>query len=135
MPCPQIGYQPNSEIADESERRKQGLGPRPRMAPATDLEARKNTYLGVDADWVNFAATVRTAPDQIAVAPGYLEKEWTEGGRHCFRYKMDAPIRQFFTFVSARYAVKRDQLGRAKTARKSRWRSSTTPATSTTWTG
>lgn len=109
MPCPQIGYQEGAELSDESERRKQGLGPRPRMAPATDLEARKNTYIGPDADWVRFAATVRTAPDQIAVAPGYLEKEWSENGRRCFRYKMDAPIRHFVTFVSARYAVKRDQ--------------------------
>lgn len=109
MPCPQLGYQQDGEIADESERRQQGLPPRPRMAPATDLEARKNTYLGVDADWIRFAATVRTAPDQLAVAPGYLEREWNENGRRCFRYKMDAPIRNFYTFVSARYAVKRDQ--------------------------
>ena len=109
MPCPQIGYQEDGEIGDESERRKQGLPPKPRMAPATDVAARRNTYLGVDADWVNFAATVRTAPDQIAIAPGYLEREWQENGRRCFRYKMDAPIRQFFTFVSARYTVKKDQ--------------------------
>ena len=109
MPCPQIGYQENGEISDESERRKQGLPPKPRMAPATDQEARKNTYIGPDADWVNFAATVRTAPDQLAIAPGYLEREWSENGRRCFRYKMDAPIRHFVTFVSARYAVKKDQ--------------------------
>ena len=109
MPCPQLGYQEGGELSDESERRKQSLPPKPRMAPATDLAARQNTYLGVDADWVNFAATVRTAPDQIAIAPSYLEREWQESGRRCFRYKMDAPIRQFFTFVSARYAIKKDQ--------------------------
>ena len=108
MPCPQIGYQADGEVGDEAERRKEGLPPKPRMAPATDITARQNTYLGTDADWVSFAATVRTAPDQIAIAPGYLEKEWSENGRRCFRYKMDAPIRQFFTFVSARYTVKKD---------------------------
>ncbi|MBB6050304.1 ABC transporter permease/M1 family aminopeptidase [Armatimonas rosea] len=109
MPCPQLGYQTEAELSDESERRRQKLAPKARMAPASDQEARKNTYIGPDADWVSFAATVRTAPDQTAIAPGYLEKEWSEDGRRCFRYKMDAPIRHFVTFVSARYAVKRDQ--------------------------
>ena len=109
MPVPRIGYQKGAEIADENERRKQKLPKRSRMAPYTDLAARQNTYLGNDADWIDFEATVRTAPDQIALAPGYLQKEWTdENGRRAFRYKMDAPIRNFYSFLSARYAVKKD---------------------------
>ena len=108
MPGPVIGYQRNGEIADESERKKQNLPPRPRMASVTDTAARMHTYIGNDADWIDFEATVRTAPDQIALAPGYLQKEWTENGRRCFRYKMDAPIRNFYSLLSARYAVKKD---------------------------
>jgi Aminopeptidase N len=108
MPGPRIGYQEGLEITDEKERRKQKLPPRRRMAPYTDLAARQNTYLGNDADWIDFEATVRTAPDQIALAPGYLQREWTENGRRCFHYKMDAPIRNFYSFLSARYAVKKD---------------------------
>ena len=50
-----------------------------------------------------------TEEDQIAIAPGYLQKEWKEGGRHYFNYKMDVPILNFFAFQSARYAVKKDQ--------------------------
>ena len=49
-----------------------------------------------------------TEPDQIAISPGYLQREWTEGGRRYFHYKMDAPIMNFFAFQSARYAVKKD---------------------------
>ncbi|HSE11271.1 MAG TPA: M1 family aminopeptidase, partial [Rudaea sp.] len=45
----------------------------------------------------------------IALAPGYLEKEWTDHGRRYFHYRMDKPILDFFSFQSARYAVKRDQ--------------------------
>jgi len=109
MPGPAIGYQSQGEIAEEEERKKQGLPPRPRMPPVTDLVARGNTYIGNDADWIDFEAVVRTAPDQIAIAPGYLQEEWSENGRRCFSYKMDAPIRNFYSFLSARYAVKKDQ--------------------------
>jgi hypothetical protein len=108
MPVPFVGYQKEGELSDENDRRKQGLPKRPRMAPLTDTAARYNTYLGVDADWIDFEATVRTAPDQTAIAPGYLQREWTENGRRCFHYKMDAPIRNFYSFLSARYAVKKD---------------------------
>ena len=108
MPVPRIGYQSESEISDADKRNKQHLPPRPRMASVTDTAARMHTYIGNDADWIDFEATVRTAPDQIALAPGYLQKEWTENGRRCFRYKMDAPIRNFYSFLSARYAVKKE---------------------------
>jgi len=53
---------------------------------------------------------VSTVPDQIALAPGYLEKEWTDNGRRYFHYKMDKPILDFFSFQSAKYAVKKDTL-------------------------
>ena len=50
-----------------------------------------------------------TDPDQIAIAPGYLQREWTENGRRVFRYTMDAPILNFWAILSGRYAVKRDK--------------------------
>ncbi len=62
-----------------------------------------------DSDWISFKATVSTAPDQIAIAPGYLTREWTENGRRYFSYDMgDTKIANFYTFVSARYIVKRE---------------------------
>ena len=105
---PFIGYQPNGELTDATDRRKQGLAPRARMASLSDVNARRNTYISNDSDWVNFDATVSTDPDQIALAPGYLQREWTQNGRRFFHYKMDAPILNFYSFVSARYAVRRD---------------------------
>ena len=48
------------------------------------------------------------ATDQIAIAPGYLQKEWVENGRRYFHYKMDAPILNIYSIQSARYAVRRD---------------------------
>lgn len=103
-----LGYQEGAELSDDGSRKKYDLSPKERMAPPSDLEARKNTYIASDADWIGFEATVSTAPDQIAIAPGYLQKEWTENGRRYFQYKMDAKILSFWSVLSARYAVKKD---------------------------
>jgi ABC-2 type transport system permease protein len=104
-----LGYDPRGELSDDATRRKYGLPPKERMAALDDEAARRNNYISSDADWVDFEATVSTSSDQIALAPGYLQREWTEGNRHYFHYKMDAPILHFYSFLSARYAIKRDR--------------------------
>lgn len=106
---PRFGYHTEGELGDRNERRKHGLPERARMASRDDAAARQFHLLGRDADWVNFEATVSTAADQTAIAPGYLEREWTEGDRRYFHYRMDKPILNFFSFQSARYAVARDE--------------------------
>lgn len=106
---PSFGYDARLELSLDRTRRKHGLEPKERMPSVDDLAARMNNYVSHDADWVDFAATVSTSPDQIAIAPGYLVREWEEDGRRYFRYEMDAPILHFFSFLSARYAVQRDQ--------------------------
>ncbi len=105
---PSFGYAADAELDDDDTRRKFGLKPKPRMAPVNDARGRMNTYISRDADWVDFEATVSTSPDQIAIAPGYLQREWRQGGRRYFHYRMDAPILNFYSFLSARYVVKRD---------------------------
>lgn len=105
---PHFGYQDDYQLIDRNDRRRYGLGPVPRMAKIDDQDARKNPLICCDADWVTFETTVSTEPDQTALAPGYLEREWTEKGRRYFHYKMDKPILDFFSFQSARYTVKRD---------------------------
>jgi ABC-type transport system involved in multi-copper enzyme maturation permease subunit len=106
---PVLGYQPNNEIGSDEDRRKEKLAPKARMASIDDESARGDIYLGANADWINFKATVSTAPDQIAIAPGYLTREYQENGRRVFEYQMDRPMLAFFSFLSARYQVKRDE--------------------------
>ena len=106
---PQIGYSEGGELSDDQTRKKYGLKPKPRMAKATDSIARRNTYISNDADWVSFETTVSTSDDQIAIAPGYLEKEWTDSGRKYFHYKMDRPMLNFYAYQSARYEVRKDK--------------------------
>lgn len=107
---PHFGYDETGQLEDRNDRREYGLGPAPRMPKIDDESARQFSLLGRDADWVTFETTVSTVPDQIALAPGYLEKEWTDNGRRYFHYKMDKPILGFFSFQSAKYAVRKDTL-------------------------
>ncbi|HET7065621.1 MAG TPA: M1 family aminopeptidase [Rudaea sp.] len=106
---PHFGYDEGGQLEDRNDRREYGMGPVPRLPKIDDEAARRYSLLGRDADWVTFEATLSTEPDQIALAPGYLEKEWTDNGRRYFHYKMDKPILDFFSFQSAAYAVKRDK--------------------------
>lgn len=106
---PYIGYQSGNELVDTNTRRKYGLEPIQRMPKIGDPAALSSNYLGAQSDWLTFETTVSTSPDQIAIAPGYLQREWTENGRRYFHYKMDAPILGFWSYLSARYTVKRDK--------------------------
>lgn len=105
---PHFGYDESRQILDRNERRKRGLGDVPRKAKLEDEGARYTMGI-VDSDWINFEATVSTSADQIALAPGYLQREWTENGRRYFHYKMDRPMLPFYCFLSARWDVKRGE--------------------------
>ena len=104
---PQLGYQKRYEIVDRNERRKRDLGEPTRMPKLEDEAARANNYVNDDADWLDFKTTICTAPDQIALAPGYLQREFTRDGRRCFSYEMDRPMLNFHAYLSARWQVKK----------------------------
>lgn len=107
---PAIGYSRGGELSDENRRKENGLKPQADM-PAPDSEiARRHNLFNPDSDWITFKAKVSTSPEQIAIAPGYLQREWRENGRRYFEYSMgDTLIANFYSFVSGRYAVKKDQ--------------------------
>ncbi len=105
---PNIGYQDTVELSRDVTRKRHGLKPKDRMPDVNDLKARMNNYICNDADWIDFETTVSTASDQIAIAPGYLQKKWTENGRTWFTYKMDSPILNFYAFNSGIYQVRKD---------------------------
>src|ERR1700722_19057545 len=109
--APQIGYQPAGELTDKNDRKKQGLKEKdlmPTLERNCDEHCR-NTYISNNSDWVNVDTVISTSPDQIAVAPGSLEKEWTENGRRYFHYKLDHFSLNFYSFISAHYQVAREE--------------------------
>ena len=105
---PSLGYSTGGELTDNKTRKKHNLPPNNLRPHPSDSTALGNTYISKDSDWIDFEATVSTSEDQIAIAPGYLQKEWVEGGRRYFHYKMDSKILNFYAFNSARYEVKKE---------------------------
>ena len=105
---PTFGYDPGQELASDSDRRRFGLAPRPRMPDLDDAPRHAQSGLTRDADWIDYRATVCTAADQLPVTSGYVERDSTEGGRRCIAYRMDSPMAAIYPFVSARYAQRRD---------------------------
>lgn len=106
---PFVGYFQDVQLVDDSARHRHGLQKSTGLPKLEDVAARQNNYVATCADWVNFEGTVSTSPDQIAIMPGYLQKEWMQDGRRYFNYKADAPILSgIFSVNSARYAVRRD---------------------------
>jgi len=78
---------------------------------ATQLDPKeiKNGRTGGDGSKINFEIIISTEADQIAIAPGTLQKKWIEKERQFFHYKMEKPMVNFYSIVSARYEVLRDQ--------------------------
>ncbi|MGB5982233.1 MAG: M1 family aminopeptidase [Nonlabens sp.] len=105
---PSIGYSDAAEIRDPKLRKKYDLPLKDRMPSPFAPGATDNNYIGGASDWIDFEATMSTSPDQIAIAPGYLIKEWEEDGRRYFNYKMDSKMLNFYSFMSARYDVKKE---------------------------
>lgn len=105
---PSFGYS-GDRVNSDKERKKHGLPQKNYSAPPQTDPFGLSTFLfNNDADCVTFEATISTSADQIAVAPGYLEKEWEANGRKYYYYKMDSEMDLFANFSSARYSVMRD---------------------------
>ncbi len=91
---PQPGFNRGYEVDDANDRQRLGL---PVPAPA-DRTA---------TPWIAFEMTVSTSADQVAIAPGNLEREWKDGSRRFFRYSSESMV-NWFALASARYAVKKE---------------------------
>ena len=101
---PILGYSRN-ELQDNNKRREHDLPPLERFSKIDDEAAWQRNLFG---ERVDFETIVSTDIDQIAIAPGYIQKTWVEEDRRYFHYKMDVPIWPFFSFMSGDYEVERD---------------------------
>ena len=80
------------------ERKKFGL-PEVDLMPALERNCTddcRDTYIPGHSDWVDMSAIISTTPDQIAIAPGSLVREWQQDGRRYFEYKLDHPSMNFY---------------------------------------
>lgn len=106
---PSLGYNTSGELSDDNDRKEKKLKPRERLLERNDPRGLQQSLFGDDADHINFSIQMSTDKGQIAIAPGYLEKQWEENDRVYFQYKMDAPMCNFYSMISANYAVKKDK--------------------------
>ncbi len=106
---PSFGYPSGAGIGSDLERKKRGLEIKDYgLPPQDDPVGRSNLLFDDDADFVSFKATLSTAPDQIAIAPGKLIKEYEKDGRRYFEYVNEGRMQNFFNISSARYEVAED---------------------------
>lgn len=109
--APIVGYSSQNELADPNDRKKYGLGEQELM-PVLERNCTTDcmeTYLGGHMDWIDVDTVISTSSDQIAIAPGSLVREWQDGGRRYFQYKLDHTSLGFYSFISARFEVAREE--------------------------
>ena len=106
---PSFGYSEQGELTSDQDRKKYDLPVKDYQLPVqTDPWGLSNLLFNNDADYITFEGTVSTAPNQIAIMPGYLQREWEENGRKYFTYKMEGELDFFYNISSAEYAVHRE---------------------------
>jgi aminopeptidase N len=104
---PVLGMQRSGLLSDRAKRRKYGLPAELRPPKLEDDSARAFDVFRRDSGWVDTDITVTTDGDQIPIAPGYRIADQVADGRHMSRFRTEAPINDFFSIQSARYAVRR----------------------------
>ncbi|MEJ2113885.1 MAG: hypothetical protein P8X62_09420, partial [Flavobacteriaceae bacterium] len=105
---PSLGYNASIELSDKNTRKKYGLEPKDRMPKLEEDCSEKcmiNYLSDGRSDYINVETVISTSSDQIAIAPGSLQKQWEENGRNYYHYKSDHPSQNFYSFISANYEV------------------------------
>jgi ABC-2 type transport system permease protein len=106
---PLIGYNAVGELVDPRRRRDEHLGSVSELPHRGDPVGSSTNLFTPDSDWISYRTIVSTSDDQIALAPGYLQREWQHNGRHYYDYSMgNVKTLDFFAYVSGRYQVRRD---------------------------
>lgn len=107
---PYLGYNRDIELNDPRRRREEHLPQLKEMAKRGDPVRSVNNIFPRESDWITYHTIVSTSPDQIAIAPGYLQREWISNNRRFFEYSMGSTeILDFFAYISARYQVRKER--------------------------
>jgi ABC-2 type transport system permease protein len=109
---PDLGYDEDDELKDAQLRERYGLPKRRGTPPPrTDSEGISRLLFTGITGLASFDATISTSGDQVAVAPGTLERSWVENGRNYYHYVLDSPKNYFiFPVLSARYSILGDSV-------------------------
>ena len=79
------------------------------MAPRGDPVTRASTSSRANSDWITYHTVVSTSGDQIAIAPGYLQRDGSRMAATSYEYSMGSThILDFFAYLSGRYTVRKE---------------------------
>ncbi len=104
---PTIGYDQGFEIDDPRRRREEHLGPLEEMAQRGEPVHSRLNLFGANSDWITYHTVVSTSGDQIAIAPGYLQREWQQDGRHYLRVQHGRDAHPEFLLRISRPSMRR----------------------------
>ncbi|MFA8299092.1 MAG: M1 family aminopeptidase [Hyphomicrobiales bacterium] len=105
---PTIGYDNSNELSRNKIREKHGLPERKVMASRDDQFSNQFNVLNKASDFVRYSLIVGTSDDQVPVAPGKIIREWKENNRIYKEFRIDVPIMNFFSVLSAPYEIAED---------------------------
>ncbi len=105
---PYIGYNDSRELSTDDDRKDYDLPEQERQMKRTNPIGTSMSFFGPSSDGIDFEIIMSTSENQIAIAPGYLQRQWNEGARSYYHYKMDVSMVNFYSMMSAEYEVKRD---------------------------
>ncbi len=106
---PTFGYNRKYELEDPRTRAAYDLPAEKIILPENQkIEETRGRSIS-DADLINFSITTSTSTDQQVIAPGTLEKKWTTNNRNYFAYKMEIPMINFYSILSGKYQVQKDE--------------------------
>lgn len=102
--APVIGVKRLDLLSGRADRRAQGLPEELKVPALDDPKARMENYTSFDM--ANSDISLSTSADQTPIAPGAVASDTVADGRRTIRYVSKAPIQNFFSLQSGRYAVK-----------------------------
>ncbi|MGB0936466.1 MAG: ABC transporter permease/M1 family aminopeptidase [Colwellia sp.] len=105
---PNFGYNQSWQLSDRHKRRQHDLEPLKRANKLEDKAFYNESFFGKGIGFIDFEAVISTDKDQFAIAPGYIQSETVEGDRRIFHYKMDSPMVNFYSIMSAELMSKKE---------------------------
>ncbi len=109
---PEMGYDDDEELTDESKRKEYKLpGRAPEFPPQNDSVGQTHLiFSDLPAGLMEMESTISTSADQVAIAPGALVKKWIQNGRAYYHYKQESASYPSSAIVSANYSIMNDKV-------------------------
>ncbi len=105
---PSIGYNDRFEILSPRTRKRYDLPDKKPFREIDDPAGLSRNYVSHDADWITYEAVISTSEEQTVLTSGDLIRNWSDGGRNYFHYKLNGIMVNYYAILSAKYSVQKE---------------------------